>query len=52
MAHPSDPSSQLKSPDVELDELQIATVMRETLKALEYLHKEGRIHRDVKCTHR
>ena len=32
-----------------LDEPAIAYVLRETLRALHYLHGENRIHRDVKA---
>ena len=32
-----------------LDEAAIAYVLRETLRALQYLHGENRIHRDVKA---
>jgi serine/threonine protein kinase len=28
----------------------VATVMKEVLKALEYMHDRGRVHRDVKVT--
>ena len=32
-----------------VDEAVVATILRETMLGLQYLHKSGKIHRDIKC---
>lgn len=38
-------------PNHPLDEMSIACISRDLLHAVEYLHNEGKIHRDIKGSH-
>lgn len=37
-------------PNQPLDEVSISCILRDLLHAIEYLHSEGKIHRDIKGT--
>ncbi|XP_047950008.1 germinal center kinase 1-like isoform X5 [Salvia hispanica] len=39
----------LIQPNLPLDEVSIAWILRDLLHAIEYLHSEGKIHRDIKA---
>lgn len=38
-------------PNHPLDEMSMACILRDLLHAVEYLHNEGKIHRDIKGLH-